>query len=275
MIGMKQRQHGRLGNYLFQVNFVMQLALATGTDFMLPAFKRDTTIRPKQRFSSGFLSAEAACLTEEFLMESDTDEILRETRRHLDLGKSIEVPVWSNPSESYLKVALRDPSELFRVGSSLAGGVLSKRLRAASPKKSEIQTVAMHFRGTDYHSWDATAVMPASYYMDALEMAREKFQIPIQSVALFTDDPESETARALSSLGIKINSRNFNRDFMSIMNSDLVIASPSTFSFWAALLGSKNIIFPMLWAERKAAAGSDFWTNALGNSLPFIDITCT
>lgn len=274
MIGMKQKQHGRLGNYLFQVNFVMQLALATNTEFMVPPYKRDTTIEPTQKFSSGFLSGEGAYLTQEFLMESGSEEILRETRRLLDLGKSIEVPVWTAPPESYLKVSFQDPSELFRVKSSVFVDLPSRALRAAFPKTSKSSTVAMHFRGTDYHSWDSTAVMPASYYMNALEAAREKFEISSESVALFTDDPYSQTARELGSFGIKINSGNFNHDFKSIMRADLVIASPSTFSFWAAMLGSKRVVFPLRWVERSAAAGSHFWSSAMDNTLPFIDITC-
>jgi hypothetical protein len=137
------------------------------------------------------------------------------------------------------------------------------------------ETATIHFRGTDFAQWKAHAIIEPDFFLDALE----RYCASVKRINLVTDDPEhtniNEITTSLRSTGIQVSifSGSQHSDFMRLLMSDWIIASPSTFSLSAAILGGRKIIYPKKYAEIEAKAGACFWKSCVrGDESAYVRI---
>lgn len=132
----------------------------------------------------------------------------------------------------------------------------------------EGKSVAVHFRGTDFFSWNPDAVLDADYYLNALE------EVDVDNYYLFTDDNTlpayhkvfsalegknvitgTATAHRPGSLR-----NNYIRDFSTMTECDYIISSPSTFCICAGFIGKhKKIIHSEKWVKDRVEKVDNFW----------------
>ncbi len=131
-----------------------------------------------------------------------------------------------------------------------------------NPRKKQ---VAIHFRGTDFQSWDSNAVMEAEYYKNAIHEVLSVYGPSDSNLRLFTDDHQHETVTSIKRLfgnRLTISNASPSQDFLEMCQSDIIIHSPSTFSFWATLLGAKKVnVYSKTWLDYKTAKNDKFWTD--------------
>ena len=136
--------------------------------------------------------------------------------------------------------------------------------------KPEIEgtSVAIHFRGTDFFSWNPDAVLDADYYLNALE------EVDADNYYLFTDDNTLPAYhKVLSTLegksvwtGTATAHRpgslrnNYIQDFSIMSECDYIISSPSTFCICAGFIGKhKKIIHSEKWVKDRVQKVDNFW----------------
>ena len=120
--------------------------------------------------------------------------------------------------------------------------------------KVELQegTCAIHFRGTDFHSWNPDSILDSNYYLESLDSVRNE----ISNCIIFTDDPNlksyQDTINFLSKekipflLGENTSNRlNYIKDFAIMSECDYIISSPSTFNICAGFVGKKKRIIQL------------------------------
>ena len=142
----------------------------------------------------------------------------------------------------------------------------------------EKQLVTVHLRGGDFHAWNPRSVLTADYYLRAIDIAVEKF--PGAKFLMATDDLShpafhSVESRLNSEKSLIVNqkcSTQMECDFVSMMHSQLIISSPSTFAISASILGSPAVIHNQSWAEYKADLGEVFWQKTLSKSMKSVDV---
>ena len=254
---MNQYATGQLGNQLFQANLILQLEHALA----LKSFHR---------------SFEGQQL---FPILRKTDIFLPRTGSKL-LLKNDEIR--SMPWEE-LKHFIKDATDNERVV-LISPGILGEYFFECSEeeprallgfsrysRKCEVKTVSFHLRGGDFRSWDSTAILPIKYYDDALELVNEKFGSNIE-IKLFTDDillPAFKHLRGKLPRAI-IGSGDKYEDFIDLANSDCIVSSPSTYAFWATVLGKPEVIVHSKnWVYKKIEQGDIFWREMYLN----LDIT--
>lgn len=131
----------------------------------------------------------------------------------------------------------------------------------------EPASCAIHFRGTDFHTWNPESILKSEYYLSALEELKGE----INEVYLFTDDRELEsykqTRRYLSDNKVRFfegqntpNRSYFLTDFTVMSMCDTIISSPSTFCICAGFIGKqKKIIHSNEWITNRVIQEDRFW----------------
>jgi hypothetical protein len=129
-------------------------------------------------------------------------------------------------------------------------------------------TVAIHFRGTDFHQWNPVAILCEDYYTKAINSIED-----IDSVILFTDDvslPSFHSVKLfLEKEGIQYecgdNTSNrdmYFDDFGKMTECDYIISSPSTFCICAGFVGkNKKIIHSKRWMHSRMQVDDKFWVD--------------
>jgi|15BtaG_2_1085339.scaffolds.fasta_scaffold16468_2 hypothetical protein len=130
------------------------------------------------------------------------------------------------------------------------------------------KTVAIHFRGTDFHSWNPDSILDVDYYINAINMIDD-----IDGVILFTDDESlssfNQVRDYLEKIGIQYeygdntsNRDNYAKDFGKMTECDYIISSPSTFCVCAGFIGKhKKIIHSKKWLENRINNNDKFWVD--------------
>ena len=54
---------------------------------------------------------------------------------------------------------------------------------------------------------------------------------------------------------------------MAMVESDYIVASPSTFAITAGILGTAKVVHNQNWVASKAGAGEEFWRQIRDNEL--------
>tara|TARA_R110000796_G_scaffold239892_2_gene360718 strand:+ start:700 stop:1395 length:696 start_codon:yes stop_codon:yes gene_type:complete len=128
-------------------------------------------------------------------------------------------------------------------------------------------TCAIHFRGTDFHSWNPDSILSPKYYYDAIE----KIVDQVSNFILFTDDKTLESyvnvIKLLDKYGIEFiigenvsNRSHYINDFATMSECDWIISSPSTFCITSGFIGkSKNIIHSKEWIKNRIDNEDKFW----------------
>ena len=125
-------------------------------------------------------------------------------------------------------------------------------------------SLAIHFRGTDFHSWNPEAVLDVDYYLNAIEEYGD-----VDNYYLFTDDRELESyARVIGHLHKTGKNIIFGSpgsafdDFNLMCRCDGIISSPSTFAICAGFIGKhKKIIHSEKWINSRVAVDDKFWVD--------------
>gem|GEM_PF-2160870 len=272
VIGFSQQPSGGYGNWAFQVNILYQIARLSGVPAAFPRYRERGFPAPRTK-ASALLDGSARLLSKSSIESSSPQDVALEVAESVASGRSVclEVGILGEPFNQYSAV---DPIRLFSKPRELFA-MASRAIKPRSGMHSSTApiVVGLHYRGTDFSAWDPTAVMPLDYYLSAME----EVQVgnPNRELSFYgvTDEPESFVVRELSKLGARFprGRASASRDFMILNRADVVIAPPSTFSFWSSILGGKTIYFPRIWVEKKSQS-SNFWKDAGLNSVKYIDI---
>ena len=128
-------------------------------------------------------------------------------------------------------------------------------------------TVAVHFRGTDFHEWNNKAILDGNYYIEAIESIKND----IDNIILFTDDKTLPSFNSVKmyleeekiqyKLGENTSDRSkYAFDFNTMTECDYIISSPSTFCICAGFIGKKKkIIHNKKWLDNRINANDKFW----------------
>ena len=127
----------------------------------------------------------------------------------------------------------------------------------------EGKSVAIHFRGTDFFSWNPNAVLDTNYYLNALE------EVDADTYYIFTDDQRLPSYEKVLSVlkgknvvvGRNTSDRtNYINDFSIMSECDYIISSPSTFCICAGFMGKhKKIIHSENWVKDRVNKVDKFW----------------
>lgn len=138
-----------------------------------------------------------------------------------------------------------------------------------SHKEIDKMVVAIHFRGRDFAKWKAHSIIGEKFFIEQIERENSK-----ATIYLFTDDIQHQTVRQIASyfkqLGrvLYLFSGCEFADFSLLARAGKIIASPSTFSLCASLLGAGEIIYPLSYAKVEASSGSLFWEELVQGNKP-------
>ena len=101
------------------------------------------------------------------------------------------------------------------------------------PRK--LQQASLHVRGKDFKE----ATPNIAYYQEALKSVP-----PEITRVVYTDDPGLPLVADLTRLGCSVSKVDAKSAFFEISDSDFIITSMSTFSWWAAFLSSATVVQP-------------------------------
>ena len=114
--------------------------------------------------------------------------------------------------------------------------------------------IVMHIRKGDYSEISDYHSLGMQYYLDAFEIVFKKYP-KIKGVLICTNDEDwCKKNIFFPGFEIKYSSRKSDMysDFQIMHNSQFLVISNSTFSFWAGFLGNHDIvILPSLWYKNK------------------------
>ncbi len=128
---------------------------------------------------------------------------------------------------------------------------------------------AVHFRGTDFGSWNPDAVLDTEYYIDSIKEVLGR----VEKFYLFTDDVSLESYKEATAyiteqkMNICVGENSSDRgkyaqDFSVMAGCDYIISSPSTYSICAGFMGKKKrIIHSGKWVRGRVAVGDRFWVD--------------
>jgi hypothetical protein len=133
--------------------------------------------------------------------------------------------------------------------------------------------LAIHFRGTDFYGWNAKAVMDVAYYKTAVENIVTHKSFPYE-IRIFSEDRDSEVVEELKNhFKCEVSYGSEQRDFLELSSAEVIIASPSTFVFWSAVLGNcKEIYYSRDWLSHATENGMKFWIDLRSGTLPYFPI---
>jgi len=143
--------------------------------------------------------------------------------------------------------------------------------------------VALHFRGTDFSSWDPNACLDCDYYINAIEYCINKFRGENLYFSLFTDDLTIDSYKNvvnyLKEFKYDFNEGNPKRclgeECYNISISDVVISSPSTFAIASSLIGKqKRIIHSKKWCDYCVDKHDRVWTEMVKNKNRYYVLEC-
>ena len=147
-----------------------------------------------------------------------------------------------------------------------------KLVMSPCPKsEGPVPYIAMHFRGTDFFTWNENAILPSSYYMNSLEWARDQVG-PDAPVYLVTDDTSLDSFKYVRKC-LGSSARVFNgapeSDFCVLHGASILVSSPSTFCIWAGILGNSSVVHSLNWVTQRASLRDEFWVRILKGGNDF------
>lgn len=247
MITYSQTPKGGLGNRLFQLNFIGQLANLLETEFRFyspndSSYFHNVSSSKLHRLQGHFLKK--IKLSEE--TQLDAASISSYFQRSTDLGDfSIS---GSYLGETFFKCSVISPRKIVR---HKFGPI------------TNLEQIACHFRGGDFRSWNPKSILKVEYYLHAIEYIDSKIGalLPIKIV---TDDLSLESVQEIAKIHRNrielISNKNPIEDLKILMASNYLVSSPSTFAIWAGILSDKKeIIHSAQWVEERALLNDKFW----------------
>ena len=255
---------GRLGNQLFAVHMALQISKFFEVPVSLP-FRTNLKLFRLQglrlfKFDS-LISRKGLRIESRDFLSNDISVLLSMMQQSLLNNADIIIPT-SLLGEGFFRFGFLPPKDLIQ-------------LRHKSVSNQFSESVALHYRGTDFAKWNPSAIMTDSFYLNSIDFLGLKDL----NINIFSDDPESTTVQRL--LKILPNSKlypeaSLGETFAALSQHRYVIASPSTFSFWAALLGiSSTFVISRNWIDTMNSRGDDFWPEVARNKNNYFDSVFT
>ena len=139
-------------------------------------------------------------------------------------------------------------------------------------KRAQENIIGIHFRGNDFYQWNKNAVIPAGFFLEQLKQEAPDL------VVVCSDDMKNKIFRdilaGIEGMGIDIVlGKGFViHDVLLLATARSIIASPSTYSLMASILGGRHIIYPNNFAKIEEAKGVKFWQLARSQENPYTRI---
>jgi hypothetical protein len=258
MIGMVHRPVGQLGNQLFQLNSLWQMSEYLDTDYFYQGFDSlsELGLRNAKKPHYGQLIRPIKILN------------LNSITKALDSGNLSGLFASSRNwnylvpaglmGEYFFDLLFKDPRYLLD----------SQRTNENMDTRNYVK-VALHFRGKDFESWNPKSIMKTDYYKKAIfEIVSENERKSMQ-ISIFTDDPQNVVVQELltwKDYNFHLSDGSLKQDFLEMSSSDYIVASPSTFAFWASLSWNQpKMIYSHEWIEHRLEVKDKFWGNYLVN----------
>ena len=236
VVGMRRRCSGGLGNRLFQVSLLQALGETAKCDVRRPL---DDGVRSlesaEMRFEPGRLIL-GRVVPNDMMKRGSFSEVCDFVFTCQESGSPVIVP----------------PGGLgpfFRGANDAVG--LRKYFKSGFQLAEPKFRILFHFRGGDFHPWDLSAVMSPQFYSAAIDEinAYDETTVGLET-AVVSDDHFHPTVDALKQkLGTHPLNGSQETDFKRLTAASYVVAAPSTFSFWAAFLGSAVWVISRSWFE--------------------------
>lgn len=253
---------GQLGNHLFQANLLLQVShlLNSGVHFRSNLLAEHFTFKKNFNFVSLARSKSLAIYSvpqiEEMGFEHWVEEVRNDfaKRKLVTVGPGVAGKIFFQscvkPPEDYIKFVPR------------------------STKRADFPEVAIHFRAGDFQVWNPSAILPESYYMNSLDYL-ESMGLNIKNSYFATDDPSHPTSVNIARrIGRCLNVKSsVSSDFEYLSKSKFLISSPSTFAFWAAVIGKDvGVIHSKDWLTENESLGIKFWMDVRKNESNFYKV---
>ena len=135
--------------------------------------------------------------------------------------------------------------------------------------------VTAHLRAGDFRDWEPKAILPAEYYITALE-SLDTLGPGTSQVRVCVDDPSHPAlsdlqdflaAKGLSQPAVKCPDP-FQCDLAAMAESDVLVSSPSTYALVAGMLGAPRVIHSRDWIENRVSRGEEFWRRIGEGTFP-------
>ena len=140
---------------------------------------------------------------------------------------------------------------------------------AGLPIFDDSSRCAIHFRGTDFHTWNPDSILKTQYYLDSIKEVQDK----VLSFVLLTDDLSLESYVKVREY-LDLNNLEYSRgensrdrthyvyDFWLMSHCDYIISSPSTYAICAGMIGKhKKIIHSEEWVLSRVKKNDKFWVD--------------
>lgn len=279
MVGFLKSPTGRLGNVMIQYAFMRRIAEKANVDYFHGKL-------PYSEFFNNFNSRNAGLkllfskkksYTLKTIEKKGIDAFLNEVS-NCSYNVVLDPPVLGHLFDDIHD----NPSKYFELNSAFCSDEYNNYIEAKKhlqKEKSEdeaeegTKTVAIHYRGTDFTTWDAKALMEFEYYNNAIDYIENDYERGNIIYKLYTDDIDAQSYKSLTdylgSSGRKyVNAdpnRNIIMDLTDMSMCDAIISSPSTYAIIAGIIGKQNktIIHNKRWTEYCASKGESFWIQIL------------
>jgi hypothetical protein len=234
---------GRMGNQMFQLAFAHAASRRLGTRFVLgpgdlwssfttgPWASRAVRLSRKLEFRLRYGADPADKV--DVPNEADPAQVLAELRDGVAYGGFFQ-------SERYFAGYEAEVRALFEIR--------AEHRRAFSAAYGELgDYVCLHVRRGDYLEWSGGRALPPSYYRDALAAVGD---LERYEVVVISDDIAAVTQELGDLPRVRFEANAPMIDFQLLTNASVVVASPSSFSWWGAWLNrhpASRILVPEHW----------------------------
>jgi hypothetical protein len=264
MLGIETISSGRMGNRLFHYHFFHQLIRVTNIAYFQPQFPENKYFyNMAKKLKPVFPLRQSLYFTSQEILRYHPKQFISFVIKESINNKNtiIQPPILGEVFFDYLFCS---PSEIIRIK--------DEYMHSFSFNTTDKIIIGLHFRGTDFQSWNEKAALKFPYYQKAVLYCLNYFK-PKQIVfALYTDDDNYpafvKTIDYFKDKKIEfyLSDKNIEPiyDFYQMTQCDVLISSPSTFAIFAGCLGKKKkIIHSKKWLEYSVQRNDIFWLKLL------------
>lgn len=241
---------GRMGNKLLHYNFLRKIATKADVDYFHPAITDLDFCENMGNRDRVFLRRKVNRLLEREIeinpldvFNSTPTNLLNFIKIKSQNGYDILLE-GSYILEPFFDYMFYDPNDFIKIKKELA-------VSYAIPCEDNKVNIGIHFRGTDYYSFDKNAVLDFDYYQKSILFCLEYFSGSRIEFLLASDDLENPICKKILSFLASLNSvLLFGNDkivfpcvdLYRLSQCDVIISSPSTFAIVAGYFGKKLFI---------------------------------
>lgn len=236
MIVINELHGGRFGNKVLHYNNLAQIAKNTGHEFNSIPY------------------------TEYSLLGLTND--LNSINNYIEIDSKYDMSMLNSKLSFSLKPCL---GELFFKYTTPTRSIFKPTTNILS---QDVVNVGIHFRGTDFHTWNKDSILDTSYYLNSIKYLHS----PNNKYYLFSDDLNLKSFQDVQKylkqnrynweLGISTDDMDYHfiNDYYQLCDCEYIISSPSTFAICAGFMGKeKEIIHSKKWVDSRVDKNDSFW----------------